>query len=187
MWLLVVLAQLGSVGGVLWMTGRLPTWFSEQQLSHGLRAARWVFSHALIKSFIRLHQTQNLEVAAVLCSQQDTQSGSETASQCTASLTSSQHRRRMGRWILHYFLDYQITTYTASQCCDDYHYVLYCAVVTCILIPCAFGSFLSRIFQQLAFNQICPSDVSNQSFNSSHCKCHSSGSWMLATMTIELW
>lgn len=156
MWLLVVLAQLGSVGGVLWMTERLPTWFSEQQLSHGLRAARWVFSHALIKSFIRLHQTQNLEVAAVLCSQQDTQSGSETAPQCTASPTSSQHWRRMGRWILDYFLDYQITMYTTSQCCDNYHYVLCCAVVTCILIPCAFGSFFLEYFNNLHSTKFVP-------------------------------
>lgn len=150
MWLLVVLAQLGSVGGVLWMTGRLPTWFSEQQLSHGLRAARWVFSHALIKSFIRLHQTQNLEVAAVLCSQQDTQSGSETASQCTASLTSSQHRRRMGRWILDYFFrlsDYNVYSITmlwwpplcSLLCCCDLHSNSLCIRV-----------ILSRIFQQLS-------------------------------------
>lgn len=44
----------------------VPTWLSKQQLSHCLWAASWVFSYALIKSFIRLHQTQNLQVTAIL-------------------------------------------------------------------------------------------------------------------------
>lgn len=147
-WLLVVLAELGWVGWVLWMRGRLPTWFSEQQLSHGLRAARWVFSHALIKSFIRLHQTQNLEVAAVLCSQRDTEQVRNSLSMHTKpdSPTSSQHWRRMGRWISDYFLHYQITMSTTPRCCDDYHYVLCCAVVTRILIPSAFWSFFLEYF-----------------------------------------
>lgn len=91
--------------------GRLPTWFSEQQLSHGLRAARRVLRHALVESLVRLHQAQNLEVAAVLC------------------------RRRDGAG------QYQPpnTMYTTPQCRHEHRCVLCCAVVTCVLIPCVYS------------------------------------------------
>lgn len=50
-----------------------PTWLSEQQLSHRLRAASRVLRDALIKSFIRFHQAQNLQVTAVLRDKKDKQ------------------------------------------------------------------------------------------------------------------
>lgn len=49
-----------------WVFVCVHTWLSEQQLSHSLRATGRVLSNTLIKSFIRLHQTQNLQVAPVL-------------------------------------------------------------------------------------------------------------------------